>query len=169
MPCCGTDLMSGTGVVALLAISTHHLKDRAIVIVIVRCSCRDCHQWSRDLLRSTHPRLHHQNTPQTWHALRLSGSWTWLESHTHTHTHTPCILSMTVGIDNRKSRRRVVALGAGTTQPCIYQLTLRSGHRYRPEVMITVTGSARWSLHAAGRYGRGMEFEQWTQHFNPEQ
>lgn len=50
----------------------------------------------------------------------------------------------------RQGRRSVVALGAGTAQPCMPEhLTLSEAHRVQDDVM-TRCRSARWSLHAAG-------------------
>lgn len=114
MPCCGTALMSGTIILALLAASIWQSENRAIAIVIVRYCCGDCQQWLRPLpTLACVTKTHHMHGMHI-EALRQLG----VAGVTHTRAHTH-LASLPMGVDNRQSRRSVVALGAGTTQPCI--------------------------------------------------
>lgn len=83
--------------------------------------CCDCHQRSRPLTHFQPSLASLKHTTCMAYALRLMspavgrGERGW----SHTRADTPCVLPM--GVDRKsKSRRSVVALGAGTTQPCIW-------------------------------------------------
>ena len=106
----GFDGWYGYGILALLAASIWHSENRAIVIVIVRRRC-DCQQWLRPpptLACVTKTHHMHGMHIEALRQLGVAGV---------THTRAPCVFAD--GVDNRQSRRSVVALGAGTTQPCI--------------------------------------------------
>ena len=155
MSCCGTALMSGTGTVFLpylpRAPNTWKIAQLAllllgIVVVIARSGC-DLHPPSLASLKQT-----------TCMAciLRLSGSWAWLESHTHARTHTLRLCRWVSTTDKagavwwhwvQEQRSRAYGMDAGPKAADPEKI----GAQIQTDVMITVTGSAIWSLHAAGR------------------
>ena len=152
MSCCGTALMSGTGTVFLpylprapdiRKIARSPLLLLGIVVVITSSGC--------DLYSPSLASLKHTTCMAC--ILRLSGSWAWLESHTHAHLASLPMVSTTdkAGavwwhwVQEQRSRAYGMDAGPKAADP------EKIGAQIQTDVMITVTGSAIWSLHAAGR------------------
>ena len=140
-------------ILALLATSTRHSENRAIAIVIVRYCCCDYQQWLRPLFTlACVTKTHHMHGMHI-EALRQLGVAGVTHTRAHTHLASLPMVSTTdkAGavwwhwVQEQRSRAYGMDAGPKAADP------EKIGAQIQTDVMITVTGSAIWSLHAAGR------------------